>query len=300
MILDPKSTPIALCNWPHHQLQDEELLLARDTQTTEAETEETVNQELEMNLDIGGVPQNGEVEESPFKIEEPVMEGNWGVDDILDIPDVEIPTTSKAEDTFSALADSAAGRDPILERAKTSQLAGELVACGEFENACILLKKQIGVVNTEPLMEIFRKVNNSSQVKIPGLPFTNPVEIQLSQDGKRPYVMVTFTQLTAMLREAYRTMNKGAFGEALTKFREILLHIPLLVLQNPQEEQDIYALIRICYNYILATRCEISKRQEQVNIWFYVSTNRYRMIQYVLWNCQLICLAVFCSLCIEF
>ena len=273
LILDLKASPIALCNWPHNELQDEEILLARNTQAVEAEGEEIANQELEMNLDNGGF-NYGEVEvPSPTKdIDEPV-EGNWGVEDIIDIPDIEIPSGIQTkEETFSALADSAPGKDPIFERAKTSQLAGELVACGDFENAANLLKKQIGVVNITPLMRVFEKVASSTQVKISGLPFTTPVNLLMSQDGKRPYTMVSLGQLTMMLKEGYRAMTKGKFTEALDLFRDILHHIPLLVLQNPQEDQDVYALIRICYNYILASKCELAKKEEQVklNLSFYL------------------------------
>jgi len=185
------------------------------------------------------------------------------VDDILDIPDVEIPATTQGQETFSALADSAPGKDPIFERAKTSQLAGELVAIGEYESAAGLLKKQIGLVDVDKVLGVFRKIHKSTQVKISGFQFSNPVNVLMSEDGKRPYTMVTMNQLTGMLREAYRTMTKGKFGEALDSFREILLHIPLLVLHNQNEEQDIHSLIRICYNYILAIKCELSKKQVQ-------------------------------------
>lgn len=265
LITDPKTSQVSLCNWPHNQLQDEEILLARDAQAVENEGEEIVNQqELEMNLDVNVSP--AEIE-APFSagnaLDEPV-EGNWGVDDILDIPDVEIPAASEGKESFSALADSAPGKDPVVDRAKTSQLAGELVAIGEFENAAGLLKKQIGLVDADKIIGVFQKIHKSSQVKISGLPFSNPVNILMSEDGKRPYTMVTMNQLTGMLREAYRTMTKGKFSEAMESFKEILLHIPLLVLHNQNEEQDVHSLIRICYNYVLATKFELAKKQVQV------------------------------------
>ena len=264
LITDPKSTQVALCNWPHNQLQDEEILLARDAQTVENEGEEVANQELEMNLDVNVSPAEIEAPFSAGKDFDEPVEGNWGVDDILDIPDVEIPATTGTQETFSALADSAPGKDPIFERAKTSQLAGELVACGEFESAAGLLKKQIGLVDVDKVLKVFQKIHISSQVKISGFQFSNPVNILMSEDGKRPYTMVTLSQLTGMLREAYRTMTKGKFSEASDSFKEILLHIPLLVLHNQSEEQDVHSLIRICYNYILATKCELSKKNAQV------------------------------------
>ena len=295
IIINPKSSPISLCNWPHNELQDEEILLARDTQDIEEDgAEEIAAQELEMNLDNDGFAKYGEDETfTPAKEFEEPVEGNWGVEDIIDIPDIEIPSSTQSkEETFSALADSAPGKDPIFERAKTSQLAGELVACGDFENAASLLKKQIGVVNIDPLLSVFEKIANSSQVKVSGLPFTAPVNLLMSQDGKRPYIMVTVAQLTMMLKEAYRTMTRGKFAEALNLFREILLHIPLLVLQNPQDDQDVYALIRICYNYIFAIKCELAKKEEQVISLLIFSKIAIRIIQQDYLNYVLTCHAV--------
>mmetsp|Transcript_33418 Transcript_33418/g.30419 ORF Transcript_33418/g.30419 Transcript_33418/m.30419 type:complete len:96 (-) Transcript_33418:845-1132(-) len=84
---------------------------------------------------------------------------NWGVDDI-DVPDVEIDTKTenKAGGSEISIADSVPGKDSVFEKGKHSQLAGELVAVGEFEAAMAALKKQIGVVEFDPFMPIFKKV----------------------------------------------------------------------------------------------------------------------------------------------
>jgi len=93
----------------------------------------------------------------------------------------------------------------------------------------------------------------------------NPLSIHLSsEDGKKLQVLGSLSQLMNILRVGYRQTSDGKFAEALSSFRDILLQIPLLVLQNPQEEQDVYTLVNICYNYIMALRCEISRRQNQV------------------------------------
>jgi len=118
----------------------------------------------------------------------------------------------------------------------------------------------------DPLIPILDKIYKSSHVKISGLPFTGPVELQLSEDGKKPYVMGSISQLGGLLKIAYRCTTEGKFAEALESFKNVLLHIPLLVLRKPQEEEDVYALIRICYHYILAMRCELGKKQAAVII----------------------------------
>jgi len=268
LIINLASSPVATCNWPHHQLQEEDILLTRDTAQPE-EVPETQTQEMEFAVDTEPITQETTTETSNklnFQ-QEPdiaVEEGNWGFEDITDIPEVEVPAT-KTEAMNLNIADSAPGKDPIIEKAKNSQFAGELVAIGEFDAAISVLKKQIGLINPDPLLPIFNKIRNASNVKISGLPFINPTSLQLSLDGKRPYVMVTINQLGGMLKTAYRFTSEGKFQDAHDSFREILLHIPFLVLRDNKEESDIYALIKICYNYIFAMRCELAKKTCGVN-----------------------------------
>lgn len=248
-------------------MQEEDILLSRETQETE-EQPEVPHQELELNLDSRAYEEAPEPANfGAQNIEEPI-EGDWGTEDIIDIPDIDLAPTAQAQDTFKDIADSAPGRDPIIEKAKNSQLAGELVSIGDFESAAGMLKKQIGVINVDPLLPIFEKIYNSSKVKLSGLPFTTPVEVQLSEDGKRPFVLGSIGQLSGLLKVAYRFTSEGKFAEALQSFKVALLHIPLLVLKNSSEEEDVYALIRICYNYILAMRCELAKKDNAVREYF--------------------------------
>ena len=266
LILDPKSSEAALCNWPHHQLQEEDILLSRETQETEEQQPEKAAQELELNLDSRPYEEEppGANSSAPKDLDEPI-EGDWGDVGFIDIPDAEVLSASHTPQNVSNIADSAPGRDPIVERAKNSQIAGELVAIGDFEAAAGILKRQIGVVEAGPMLPIFEKIYRSSSIKIPGLPFTSPIDIQLSEDGRKPYVLGSISQLTGLLRAAYKLTTEGKFAEAQVGFRNVLLHIPLLVLKTQQEEEDVYALIKICYNYIFAMNCELAKKQNAVS-----------------------------------
>lgn len=279
LILDPRTSDVALCNWPHNQIEEDELLVSVGGPDAE-EPAAAPQKELEINLDsrnFGAIdePQPEVTGTANFAanvdIDEPV-DAAWGNDDIIDIPDMEVPSAgTKTKGAFQDIADSAPGKDPIVERAKNSQLAGELVSIGEFEAAAGLLRKQIGVVNVQPLQPIFNKIHKSSRVKLPGLPFTNPIDIQLSEDGKRPYVLGSIGQLGGLLKVAYRFTTEGKFADALQSFQNVLLHVPLLVLRKAQEEEDVYALIRICYHYILAMKCELNKKSNAVRTFLYTS-----------------------------
>jgi len=282
--MQPQMTPISLCNWPHRELNEEDILRAKANELTD-ETQDTESPELELNIDTninGQSPTKGD--SGLLKDFEEPIEGNWGVDDIMDLPDFDVPANNgSVGEMFSALADSVPGKDPIVERARNSQLAGELVVCGDFEGATTLLRKQIGLKELAPFLPIFNKIYNSSQVKVSGLPFINPASIQLSsEDGKRLYVPGGTAQLTSLLRGGYKLTTDGKFIEAINTFKEILLHIPLLVLQNPAEEQDIYILINICYNYIMALRCEVARRQVQVTILSFLILQKCLIFSFIL------------------
>lgn len=264
--MDLSSSPVATCNWPHHQLQEEDILLTRDVSQENEQVQEAPTQDMEFGVDTTEAETQETVTESKlnFNQELDIAEGTWPVDDIVDLPEIEA-TTNKSEPININIADSAPGKDPIVEKTKNSQLAGELAAIGEFEAAIAALKKQIGLINPDPLQPIFKKIYSSSTVKVSGLAFINPTNLQLSLDGKKPYVMVTTNQLSGLIRTAYRYTSEGKFQDALETFREILLHIPFLVLRDPKEEADIYSLIRICYTYILAMKCELTKKANAVN-----------------------------------
>jgi len=267
LVLHVQASPMTTINWPHKELNEEEILLAGAVD--EDETQETAPQELELNIDSIDNEYQDKNAPKDFGFDKDIMspleEGNWGVDDIVDLPDIDELDQHSASQQISSLADSAPGRDPLVERARNSQLAGELATCGDFEGAASILRRQIGVRDAAAFTPVFNKLFKSSRVVISGLPFVNPVAIQMSEDGNKLQVMGSTSQLMNILRIGYKQTSDGKFTEALTSFREILLQIPLLVLQNPQEEQDIYTLINICYNYIVALRCEISRRQNQDN-----------------------------------
>ena len=249
-------------NWPHHELMEDELVLSQDQ--PDVEEVETQNVDLGMGIGMDDEPIKTEPEEPAEEVQKHTEHdaGNWGIEDdieIADEPSTETTTTSNFQDQSDA-------RDRIRERVSNSLLAGEHVSCGLFDSAKNLLSKQIGAVSFEPFDSIFKKIHAAASIQLTAFPFTNSVTHQMLRDNGRPVVLGGVDQLRSLLKQAYKLTTEGKFADALKQFREILYHIPLLVLQSHDEEQDVQTLIKICTEYALALRIDAIKRQSASNL----------------------------------
>ena len=241
------------------------------------EQEETVEHQkpgLELDLDVEVISKEHDKKDLVSRENKIETEQNeWGIED-LDIPDIEFETSSSIQEALPvSITDYAEGKDAINEKTKNSQLAGELVSCGYFEAAKTILKKQIGVVKADVLNPIFGKIYISSNLAVTGLPFTLPYYHIISQENNRPYVMNSLQNIEIILNKGYQLSTMGKFQDAIITFREVLWHIPLIVLNEPAKENDVHALIRICIEYIIGFKCEIIRKQ--LNMVLYVHGKSY-------------------------
>jgi coatomer protein complex subunit alpha (xenin) len=55
--------------------------------------------------------------------------------------------------------------------------------------------------------------------------------------------------------------TSGRFADAITKFRAILLNVPLLVVNSKQEMQEAQQLIQICREYLVGLLLEASRKE---------------------------------------
>lgn len=143
----------------------------------------------------------GQVEEATLD-----MDGDaWGDDgDAIDL-DLGTGDAMPGEDAADAIDGAAGdsdifvppsqGADPIQQALKKNpQSVGLHVAAGEFSKAMILLKKQLGVSNFEPLRQIFIDVHTLSKMKFKGVPHSSPTDYQL-RFIDQPLVTVTLGTL---------------------------------------------------------------------------------------------------------
>ena len=242
-------------NWPQHQLLEDELVISQDEQVVEEV--ETQNVDIDMMADV---PQTKHVEEDekPSGKQE-VEAGAWDIEDEIEL--TEDATTETTQATTYNFQDQSDGRDRIKEKIANSLLAGEHASCGLFESAKSLLSKQIGAVNFEPLEPVLRKIHAASSIQLTAFPYTNAVTHQMMHENGRPVVLGSVEQLKGLLKAAYKLTTEGKFADASKQFRELLYHVPLLVLKTSDEEEDVKTLIKIATEYILALKIDAVKRQ---------------------------------------
>jgi len=71
----------------------------------------------------------------------------------------------------------------------------------------------------------------------------------------RPTVMNNYESLQPLLEKAYNLTTAGKFTDSLNSFREILWHIPLIVLNDTSKENEVHGIIRKCIDYIIGIKC---------------------------------------------
>ncbi|CAG9532834.1 unnamed protein product, partial [Cercopithifilaria johnstoni] len=80
------------------------------------------------------------------------------------------------------------------------------------------------------------------------------------QDGSGrsglPAVNLHLNDLAASLQTCYQLTTGGKFNEAVAKLRQLLLSVPLLVVDSKQEMAEAQQLIDICREYLVGLLME--------------------------------------------
>ena len=69
-----------------------------------------------------------------------------------------------------------------------------------------------------------------------------------------PAVGVQLTHLATRLQQAYQLTTLGKFQDAVEKFRNILLSVPLLVVDSKQDITEVSVFHRLYYDFIFSSR----------------------------------------------
>ena len=160
------------------------------------------------------------------------------------------------------------GNSPAANWANNSQLPVDHIVAGSFESACRLLHDQVGVIDFEPYKQLFMTNfarSRTSYVGLPGLPsLTGYPQSNWKDAGPKnglPAVGVKLNDLVQRLQSCYQLTTSGKFGEAVNRFRSILLSIPLLVVETKPEEAEAVQLMEICMNYLVGLTMESARKE---------------------------------------
>nr|CAB3232867.1 coatomer subunit alpha [Phallusia mammillata] len=228
----------------------------------------------DMDADVGGwgedveiiIDDEGGIVEEEFEDAEEGEDtgGGWDVDDDdLELPadlDIAPDDGSHGEGFFVA---PTKGTSQCQVWCNNSQLAVDHILAGSFDTAFRLLHDQVGVTDFQPYKTLFTQTfarGRTAFTGIPGLPPMNSYPHrnwrEAGAKGGLPVVGLSLAVLATRLQDAYKLTTQGKFDDAIVKFRDILLSVPLLVVDNKQEISEAQQLITICREYIVGLSME--------------------------------------------
>lgn len=139
-------------------------------------------------------------------------------------------------------------------------IAGLHVIQGDFVKAMEILRKQLAIVNFEPLKHLFGDMNTLSKVKIQTLPHGQPLSYQIRLDNQVPFSALNLNSLINKYSVGIELTTKGDFSGALDAFRVCLQSIPLMVLTQRNEIKEVQKMITDLNEYIYAMRLELERK----------------------------------------
>ncbi|KAI6238268.1 Coatomer subunit alpha [Aphelenchoides fujianensis] len=193
-------------------------------------------------------------------------DGGWDVEADVVLPaDVEGLKIGDEENEFFGVQ---SGYPPSTHWANNSRLTADHVAAGSFKSAALLLRDQLGIVRVKPFKNVFLHVYARSRIAFAGLPLTTsncayPLRNWQEAAGRQglPLVAVQLTDLAQQLQQCYHLTTSGKFGDAITRFRDLLLSVPLLVVESKQEVLEAQQLIKICREYLVGLLLESARKE---------------------------------------
>ncbi|KAI6204356.1 Coatomer subunit alpha [Aphelenchoides besseyi] len=214
--------------------------------------DEEGNPELD-GLDTGDL--NGDAED-----------GGWDVEADVVLPaEVEGLKIGDEENEFFGVQ---TGYPPSTHWANNSRLTADHVAAGSFKSAALLLRDQLGIVRVKPFKSVFLHVYARSRIAFAGLPLTQsncayPLRNWQEAAGRQglPLVAIQLDDLAEQIQQCYHLTTSGKFVDAIARFRELLLSIPLLVVESKQQVLEAQQLVKICREYLVGLLLESARKE---------------------------------------
>lgn len=161
------------------------------------------------------------------------------------------------------------GRPPAGCWVANSSHASDHVAAGGMSSALQLLNRQIAASDFNVLKESMMGCYLGSMMSVPGIPGSGSIPIPLLRNDAAghpgpeslPRTYLNTKDLVTGIRNGYRFFQGGKFGESQASFADILTKIPMVVVENRQEESEMKEMMSICREYITAIRVKSAMSQ---------------------------------------
>jgi len=198
-------------------------------------------------------------------------DGEWGDDDddFGGLDDFDTPAAPKDgmadlqnvsdDDTFQM---PPAGRPPAACWATNSSHASDHLAAGGVSSALQLLNRQIAVTNFAVMKDPMMTCYLACTASLPGLSGGPSLSIPVLRndasghpgDKSLPKAPLSLQTLKLLLRQGYRAFQSGKFNDAKNTFSQILMTIPLVVTDSPDQTAQVKELLETSREYITAIR----------------------------------------------
>uniref|UniRef100_A0A915NNF0 Coatomer subunit alpha n=1 Tax=Meloidogyne floridensis TaxID=298350 RepID=A0A915NNF0_9BILA len=215
-------------------------------------------------LDEEGNPEMDEIEMIGGEEDE---EGGWDVDEEITqaVESMRIGAGDEAADDGFTLPQR--GHAPPFYWPGNSRLTADHVAAGAFDSAARLLEESLGIVQIGPFKSLFLSTYAKSRVACCAMPLSPPNFIYPMRNWQEslpksslPAVSLKLNDLAQRLQICYKLTTDGKFVESVQRFRQILLCIPLLVVDSKQEVLEAQQLLQICREYLVGLLLETARK----------------------------------------
>uniref|UniRef100_A0A0N5AHK6 Coatomer subunit alpha n=1 Tax=Syphacia muris TaxID=451379 RepID=A0A0N5AHK6_9BILA len=211
---------------------------------------------------------NLDVDEEMFSGEEGNGdEGGWDVEDDLVLP-AEVEAKNGFDNEEGFYTPPVRGNPPSVNWPNNSRLVADHVKAGAFESAARLLEDQLGITNLKPFEQQFMTVYAQSKTAFEGIPSAGTNFAYLFRNWQEsslktglPAIGLHLGDLANRLQTCYHLTTAGKFSEAIAKLRQILLAVPLLVVDSKQEAAEVQQLIDICREYLVGLLLETARKE---------------------------------------
>ena len=186
-------------------------------------------------------------------------DGGWDMEDLELPPELAASATKDME--ASEFTAPNPGVSPDQKWTAEAQIPAEFVGAGDYDSACRLLGRQSGVEYFDDLKKDFVDLSTATYGFLStahGLP-TQAVPLDAKYDGQaEPFVRTapansfSLEQLEGLLKASYQLTTGGKFGDAVTKFRQILQTTLVLSVDSRKESEEAEELVGLAAEYIAA------------------------------------------------
>ena len=186
----------------------------------------------------------------------------WDIEDDIVLPESEVKE-NKSERIESSSNVIIPKKSIHQSSARTSNCPAVLISAGLIEEALELLKRRIGLINTEPIRDLVEEIYGFSSLIMPNFAGLSNLKLDLMRN-KKNFPIVSVNHLESDVKVGYKFTTEGKFAEAVEQFTKILRKTALVAAQSEAEKSQITSIRRIAMEYILALKCELTKRNEGV------------------------------------